>query len=151
MLTNAFYQSGVYDQLNVGSLGALEVMCRRIAALVEAHTQPSRPNWAAAPYLEGSSTSDELYCLACGLTPCGAPRKRLTYKTPSRDQTLPLQVRTRKKKRPEKAKVLTRKGVEGACSRRQMGEASESGKGVGSSLAAVIRVSRTRGDQPRLP
>ena len=26
----------------------------------------------------------------------------------------------------------------------------KSGKGVGSSLAAVIRVSRTRGDQPRL-
>ena len=54
-----FYQSGVYDRLNVGGLGVLEVICRRIAVLVEAHSQPSRPNWAAARYLEGPPTSDE--------------------------------------------------------------------------------------------
>ena len=60
MLTNVFYQGGVYDQLHVGGLGALEVICRRIEVLVEAHSQPSRTNWAAARYLEGAATSDEV-------------------------------------------------------------------------------------------
>ena len=60
VLTNALYQSGVYDQLSMGGLGALEVIGRRIAALVEAQSQPSRPNWAVARYLVGSSTSDEV-------------------------------------------------------------------------------------------
>ena len=48
VLTNALYQGGVYDQLNVGGVGCLEVICRRVAVLVEAHSQPSRPNWKAA-------------------------------------------------------------------------------------------------------
>ena len=47
VLTNALLQGGVYDQLNVGGLGCLEVICCRIAVLVEAHSQPNRPNWTA--------------------------------------------------------------------------------------------------------
>ena len=54
VLKNALHQGGFYDQLNVGGLGCLEVICQRIAVLVEAHSQPSRPNWTAARYLEGA-------------------------------------------------------------------------------------------------
>ena len=60
VLTNAFYQGGVYDHLHVGGVGALKVICRRIAVLVEAHSQPSRTNWAAARFLGGAATSDEV-------------------------------------------------------------------------------------------
>ena len=45
--------------------------------------------------------------------------------------------------------MLERKNVEGVCSRRQMDEASRSGKGVGSSLAAP-RAWKTPEEQPRL-
>ena len=38
----------------------LEVICRRIAVLVEAHSQPSRPNWTAARCLEGAPMSEEV-------------------------------------------------------------------------------------------
>ena len=41
VLTHALYQGGVYDHLNVGGLGCLEVICRRIAVLLEVHSQPS--------------------------------------------------------------------------------------------------------------
>ena len=51
---------GFYDQLNVGGLGCLEVICRRIVVLVEAHSQPSRPNGTAARYLEGAPMSEEV-------------------------------------------------------------------------------------------
>ena len=60
VLTNALHQGGTCDQLNVGGLGCLEVICRRIVVLVEAHRQPSRPNWTAARYLEGASMSEEV-------------------------------------------------------------------------------------------
>ena len=60
VLANAPSQGGVYDQLNVGGLGCLEVICRRIAVLVEAHSQPNRPKWTAARYLEGAPTSEEV-------------------------------------------------------------------------------------------
>ena len=77
MLTNAFYQGGIYDRLNVGGLGSLEVICRRIAVLVEAHSQPSRPNWAAARYMEGAPLSEEVILL--GLR-CGVPKKDVDIK-----------------------------------------------------------------------
>ena len=58
VVTNVFYQGGIYAQLNVGGLGSLEVVCRRIAMLVEALSQPHRPNWAAARHLEGAPMSE---------------------------------------------------------------------------------------------
>ena len=60
VLANDLYQGGVYDELNVGCLGCLEVICRRIAVLVEAHSQTSRPNWTAVRYLEGAPMSEEV-------------------------------------------------------------------------------------------
>ena len=59
-LTHALYQGLAYDQLDVGGLGCLEVICRRIAVLVEARSQPSRPNWTAARYLEWAPMSEEV-------------------------------------------------------------------------------------------
>ena len=68
---------GVYGQMNLGGLGCLDVICRRIAVLVEAHIQPSRPKWTAARYLEGAPMSGGVIsCLGCVLTPCDVPRKR---------------------------------------------------------------------------
>ena len=74
VLTNALHQGGVYDQLNVGGLGCLEVICRRIAVLVEAHRQPSRPNWTAARCLEGAAMSEEV--ILPGLHSCAMRRAK---------------------------------------------------------------------------
>ena len=43
VLARAFYQGGIYGQLNVGGLGTLEVVCRLIAVLVEATVNPVDP------------------------------------------------------------------------------------------------------------
>ena len=42
VLTNAFYLNNVCAQLNVGGLGALEVICRRIAMLAGRGAQPAQ-------------------------------------------------------------------------------------------------------------
>ena len=38
----------------------VEVICRRIGLLVQAHTDPSHPNYQNAKYFTGASTSDEI-------------------------------------------------------------------------------------------
>ena len=44
----------------MGGLACLEVICRRIAVLVEAHSQPNRPNRTAAGHLEGARMREEV-------------------------------------------------------------------------------------------
>ena len=58
---------GVHDQMNLGGLGCLEWIRRRIAVSVEAHSQPSRSNWTAARHLEGAPMSEEV--ILFGLNP----------------------------------------------------------------------------------
>ena len=58
---------GVYDQMNLVGLGCLEWIRRRIAVLVEAHSQPSRSNWTAARYLKGAPMCEEV--ILFGLNP----------------------------------------------------------------------------------
>ena len=56
-------EDGVCDQMNLGGLGCLEWIRRRIAVLVEARSQPSRSNWTAARYLEGAPMCEEVILL----------------------------------------------------------------------------------------
>ena len=60
VLTDVLYMAGVVDQLNMGGLCALEVVCRRIAAIVEAHAVPGRPSWEHARYYAGAASSEEV-------------------------------------------------------------------------------------------
>ena len=57
----------VHDQMKLGGMGCLEWIRRRIAVLVEAHSQPSRSNWTAARYLEGAPMCEEV--ILFGLNP----------------------------------------------------------------------------------
>ena len=151
VLTNALYQGGVYNQLNVGGLGCLEVICRRIAVLVEAYSQPSRPNWTAARYLEGAPMSEEVIL----------PRLRSYAMRRAKEevdiQTVQQRSYTRSSANDDDKDVRGRqrcnqeRGVEGVSSRRQMDDSSGCGTGNCSSLAAVPRAMRSPGEQPRLP
>ena len=43
-LTGALYHAGSCDQVNLGGLGSIEVLCRHVAVIVEAHVNPNSPN-----------------------------------------------------------------------------------------------------------
>ena len=49
---------GSYDQCNLGGVLSAEMVARRIAAIVDAYSVPSRPSWHAAKYFQG--LEDEL-------------------------------------------------------------------------------------------
>ena len=59
-LVEAVEEAGTFDQLNLGALACLEVLCRRVALLVDAHRNPSRPSYANAKFYTGPDTADEL-------------------------------------------------------------------------------------------
>ncbi|CAE6957111.1 CACNA1H, partial [Symbiodinium sp. CCMP2456] len=52
-ITEALYQAGVYDQLNMACLSCFEVLCRRLASIVDAYAAggASAPDWGAARYI----------------------------------------------------------------------------------------------------
>ena len=52
-ITEALYQGGVYDQLNMACLSSFEVLCRRLASIVDAYSagSASGPDWGAARYI----------------------------------------------------------------------------------------------------
>ena len=60
VLTETLRTSACYDQLNIGSVVALEILCRRIATMVEAFSDPNRPNWSNARYYAGTPSADEV-------------------------------------------------------------------------------------------
>ena len=47
--------SGEFDQLNAGGCAFLEVACKRLMAIAEAHEVPSKPDWTLAKYFVGMS------------------------------------------------------------------------------------------------
>eukprot|EP00959_Pyramimonas_sp_CCMP1952_P039934 834952-Pyramimonas_sp.AAC.1 len=52
-IVEALYQGGVYDQLNMGGLMMVEVLTRRVAAVVDAYSDPTKPSWTNARFFEG--------------------------------------------------------------------------------------------------
>jgi len=59
-LTDVLFLNGSVDQLNVGGLHGVEVLCRRIAAIVEAHAAAGRPTWEHAKYYAGTAAAEEV-------------------------------------------------------------------------------------------
>ncbi|CAK0901919.1 unnamed protein product [Prorocentrum cordatum] len=59
-IVEALYQGGVYDQLNMGGLMMVEVLSRRVAAVVDAYADPSKPSWTNARFFEGVSSVEDV-------------------------------------------------------------------------------------------
>ncbi|CAK0868534.1 unnamed protein product, partial [Prorocentrum cordatum] len=59
-IVEALYQGGVYDQLNMGGLMMVEVLTRRVAAVVDAYADPSKPSWTNARFFEGVSSVEDV-------------------------------------------------------------------------------------------
>jgi len=59
-LIDSLYYFGVFDQLNLGGLIGVEVLCRRLASIVEAYGQPGKVDWSSAKYYRGVTGLDEV-------------------------------------------------------------------------------------------
>ena len=61
-LVDTLYLAGVYDQLNLGSLGCLECVSRRIKTIVEAFSSSAgpTPDWSHARLYTGRATADDV-------------------------------------------------------------------------------------------
>ena len=58
VLTDSLDFGGSYDQLNLSALLSVEVLCRRIAQIIEAYdTDPARPNWAGVRHMLGDANT----------------------------------------------------------------------------------------------
>lgn len=60
VLTDALFYAGTFDQVNIPALMSLEVICRRIQAIVDAYGNPSRPSWENAKIFAGQGTPDDI-------------------------------------------------------------------------------------------
>ena len=60
VLTDAFYIMGSVDQLNIGGLVSAEILCRRIATIVDAYASPGKPSWERARYFAGTGAAEEV-------------------------------------------------------------------------------------------
>jgi hypothetical protein len=63
-LVKTLKTAGTYEQVNLGGLASLEVVARRIQAIIDAYTNVphSKPNWGAADLYEGGVAVDEGIC-----------------------------------------------------------------------------------------
>ncbi|CAK0795767.1 unnamed protein product, partial [Prorocentrum cordatum] len=59
-IVEALYQGGVYDQLNMGGLMMVEVLTRRVAAVVDAYSDPTKPSWTNTRFFEGVSSVEDV-------------------------------------------------------------------------------------------
>ncbi|CAK0833049.1 unnamed protein product, partial [Prorocentrum cordatum] len=59
-IVGALYQGGVYVQLNMGGLMMVEVLTRRVAAVVDAYSDPTKPSWTNARFFEGVSSVEDV-------------------------------------------------------------------------------------------
>ena len=60
VLVDTLYYAGTYDQVNIPALVSLEVVCRRLQAIVDAYTNPSRPSWENAKIYAGQGGPDDV-------------------------------------------------------------------------------------------
>ena len=117
--------TGVVDQLNVGALHSTEVLCRRIAAIVEAYVVTGRPSWEHARFYAGTASAEEVV----------APALRN-------------QVLRRVKEENELTTARSRGLLRGAPSDRAEDDAAGGGGGKSGRGAGRGRGKGGRGDQP---
>lgn len=60
VLTDALYYGGSHDQLNLPALVSMEVLCRRIQAIVDAYSHPSKPSWENARLFSGQGSPEDI-------------------------------------------------------------------------------------------
>lgn len=60
MLTEVLYLAGTYDQVNIPGLMSLEVVCRRVQAIVDAYMNPSKPSWENAKLFTGQASPEDI-------------------------------------------------------------------------------------------
>ena len=60
VLCDVLYYAGTFDQLNIPALVSLEVVCRRMQAVVDAYTNPSKPSWENAKIFTGQGSPEDL-------------------------------------------------------------------------------------------
>ena len=60
VLTDALFYAGTFDQVNIPALMSMEVVCRRIQAIVDAYSNPSRPSWENAKIFAGQGTPEDI-------------------------------------------------------------------------------------------
>ena len=53
VLTQSLQSFGSYDQLNLGACAGVEIICRRIQAIADAHSVPGRVDWSNGKYFAG--------------------------------------------------------------------------------------------------
>ena len=75
-LAECLYVAGTYDQLNVASLGCLEVISRRMQGIVEAYASgsPGQPDWHCARVITSYRGPDE--AIAPGLRSWAAKKNK---------------------------------------------------------------------------
>ncbi|CAK0789045.1 unnamed protein product [Prorocentrum cordatum] len=59
-IVEALCQCGVYDQLDMGGLMMVEVMTRRVVAVVDAYAGPFKPSGTIARFVEGASSEEDV-------------------------------------------------------------------------------------------
>ena len=60
VLTDALFYAGAFDHINIAALMSMEVVCRRIQAIVDAYSNPARPLWENAKIFAGQGTPEDI-------------------------------------------------------------------------------------------
>ncbi|CAE7317147.1 unnamed protein product [Symbiodinium sp. CCMP2592] len=60
VLTDAIHYAGTHDQVNIPALISLEIVCRRVQSVVEAHTNPNKPSWEHAKVFQGQGSPEDI-------------------------------------------------------------------------------------------
>jgi len=60
VLTDCLYFAGCFDQINAPALICMEVVCRRIQAIADAYSNPSKPSWENARVFSGQGTAEDI-------------------------------------------------------------------------------------------
>ena len=60
VLTDCLFFAGTFDQLNIPALVSLEVVCRRIQAIVDAYSHPTKPSWENAKIFTGMGSPEDI-------------------------------------------------------------------------------------------
>lgn len=59
VLTDCLFFAGTFDQINIPALVSMEVVCRRIQAIVDAYSHPSKPSWENAKIFTGMGSPED--------------------------------------------------------------------------------------------
>eukprot|EP00435_Cladocopium_sp_Y103_P068723 s90_g32.t1 len=60
VLADVLFYAGTFDQVNIPGLICLEVVCRRLQAIVDAYTNPHKPSWDNAKIFTGQGSPEDI-------------------------------------------------------------------------------------------